>query len=375
MAQPQTQHTRRRHRRRDDQLSEIRNSNLHCSYLPLDRHAQRRGAEQQNLLGTIVFSAEAACAAGGASASPFVQVRLPSLRAGAFPDAACELWHAESDLRRGSRDGVAYACSDELLFGAVQASEEETGLPAEAGKTPLQRASESAYRRIFGLLDALGFPHVLRFWNYIADINGDSHGLERYRQFNIGRQDAFLGSGRQIAGGAVPAASAVGCYEGPLTVYFFAGRSSAPIAIENPRQISAYRYPAEYGPRSPTFSRASIARVGGCDLLFISGTASIVGHRTLHAGDAAAQTRESLANIDALVTEARRLAPDAGFSLQQLCYKVYVRHAHDTAAIGSELRRILGPSARALFLRADICRADLLVEIEATAGHPLEFAL
>lgn len=292
-----------------------------------------------------------------------------------MPEAACEIWSEDQILSYGSKDGIAYACSGQLLFGAVQVNEEDFNEFEDDGKTPIQRASESAYRRIFGLLDALNFPYVLRFWNYIADINGASQGLERYRQFNIGRQDAFLGCGRKIAGGAVPAASAVGCDAGPLTVCFFAGRMAAPVAIENPRQISAYRYPAEYGPRSPTFSRASIARVNGGDLLFISGTASIVGHRTLHAGDAAAQTRESMANIDALVAEAQRLAPDAGFSLQQLCYKVYVRHAHDIEVIASELRRTLGTPIRALFLRADICRADLLVEIEATAGHPLEFGL
>lgn len=358
-------------------MTDISNSNLRCSYLPLEKLAEKTGSGHDNLIGTVVFSGGVLQAAAAACAAPCVQVHLPSLHAGSSADATCELWNADGGLSYGSLRGIVYAHNDELMFGAIQVSEENFELPANStdGKTPLQRASESAYREIFSLLDALRFPHVLRFWNYIADINGDSHGLERYRQFNIGRQDAFLGSGRQIIGGAVPAASAVGCDAGPLTICFFAGRTAAPIALENPRQVSAYRYPAEYGPRSPTFSRACVAQLNGRDVLFVSGTASIVGHRTLHAGDAAAQTRETMANIDALVTEAQRLAPNAGFSLQQLCYKVYVRHARDAEAIGSELRRMLGPSVRALFLKADICRENLLVEIEATAGHPLEFAL
>ena len=162
---------------------------------------------------------------------------------------------------------------------------------------------------------------------------------------------------------------------GPLTIYFLAARGSAPIAIENPRQVSAYNYPASYGPRSPTFSRASVARLGGCDVLFLSGTASIVGHETLHAGDVVAQTRETMANIAAMVGEANRVVPQAGFTLAELCYKVYVRHEQDVAAIHHELRRTLGQSARLVFLQADICRASLSMEIEATAGHPLDFSV
>jgi enamine deaminase RidA (YjgF/YER057c/UK114 family) len=183
-----------------------------------------------------------------------------------------------------------------------------------------------------------------------------------------------LSAGRDIKGG-VPAASAVGFADGPLTIYFLAGRNVTPIAIENPRQVSAYQYPKDYGPRSPTFSRASVVRLGGNEVLFLSGTASIVGHRTLHLGDVVAQTRETMANITAIITEANRVAPRAGFAPGDLCYKVYVRREQDVGAIHDELRRILGESAQIMFLKADICRQDLLMEIEATAGHPLEYSL
>jgi enamine deaminase RidA (YjgF/YER057c/UK114 family) len=217
------------------------------------------------------------------------------------------------------------------------------------------------------------FPYVLRFWNHVAHINVDSHGLERYRQFNTGRQDGFLSAGRGIAGAVVPAASAVGCDDGPLTVYFLAGRGSCPVAIENPRQVSAYHYPAVYGPRSPTFSRASVADIGGTRVLFLSGTASIAGHVSMHVGDVIAQVRETLANIDAMITEANRMVPDARFRMDDLCFKVYIRSAPDVPLVRGELERLVGKDARMLFLRADICRRDLLVEIEATAGHPMAF--
>jgi hypothetical protein len=110
----------------------------------------------------------------------------------------------------------------------------------------LQAATEEAYRRIFRLIEREGLPHLWRVWNYLAAINGESNGLERYRQFNIGRQDAFLEFSRGATGN-VPAACAIGLASGPLSIAFMAGDQPA-VPVENPRQVSAYNYPASYAP-------------------------------------------------------------------------------------------------------------------------------
>jgi enamine deaminase RidA (YjgF/YER057c/UK114 family) len=219
------------------------------------------------------------------------------------------------------------------------------------------------------LLESRGYNAILRFWNYFPGVNRVSHNLERYLQFNIGRQNAFLSHGRSVTGN-VPAACALGSADGGLQVAFLAARAD-PIGIENPRQISAYHYPDQYGPRSPTFSRASLVNLWGRDLLFISGTASIVGHQTLHAGDVGAQTRECLRNIAAVVAEANRRTPGAGFDLGDLAYKVYIRYREDLVRVRHELMRFIGAPVSVVFLQADVCRADLLVEIEASGGHAL----
>jgi len=155
-----------------------------------------------------------------------------------------------------------------------------------------------------------------------------------------------------------------------VVVYFLAGRT-APTFLENPRQVSAYHYPRQYGSHSPVFSRATLLRHSGGLALFISGTASIVGHRSLHVGDTAAQTRETLANIEALLAEASRVARSARFELGALACKVYVRRPADLPVIKAELAAALGAGARVIYLQADICRQDLLVEIEATGMCPL----
>lgn len=342
---------------------------LQCAYGPIDQV----DAAPESMLGAVCFSPLSVPLS--ASGVPMVHVPMPALDVAGCTDASCEVWRTSGVLTYGQHNAVQYGYNEHVLFGVLQLAEADfdTAAVRAADKTPLQQASETAYLALFEVLDVLHFPHILRVWNYLADINGNSHGTERYRQFNLGRQDGFLASGRAITG-CVPAASAVGFVAGPLTIYFLAGRGAAPIAIENPRQVSAYQYPAAYGARSPTFSRASVVRLGERDVLFLSGTASIVGHETRHAGDVLAQTRETVANIDAMVREANRVTPQAGFTLDDLCYKVYVRDEKDVAAIHAELRRLLGPAARLMFLRADICRADLAMEIEASAGYRLDVA-
>jgi enamine deaminase RidA (YjgF/YER057c/UK114 family) len=219
---------------------------------------------------------------------------------------------------------------------------------------------------MYATLAAAGNLQLVRVWNYLPDINLETHGLERYRQFNTARHEASRAWGRAVAG-SVPAASALGAEPGsPLTLYFLASQRT-PAFIENPRQVSAYRYPAQYGPRSPAFSRATVLGEGDEATLFISGTASIVGHRTLHAGDPVGQTRETLANIEALLEEAGRRARMA-LRLETLAYKVYVRDPKDLPVIRAEVASALGAKASVLYLKADICRRDLAVEIEAAGG-------
>src|SRR4029450_6281948 len=108
-----------------------------------------------------------------------------------------------------------------------------------------------------------------------------------------------------------------------ITVIVLAGRTP-PIAIENPRQVSAYRYPSQYGPQAPTFSRGALYLRGTHALLTISGTASIVGYETLHVGDVVAQVDESLRNLDAVVDAANAAAGQPLFGVAGLKMKGYV---------------------------------------------------
>jgi enamine deaminase RidA (YjgF/YER057c/UK114 family) len=205
---------------------------------------------------------------------------------------------------------------------------------------------------------------VIRIWNYLPNINTQTGGDERYRHFNSARQMAFRKSGRAPMG-TVPAASALGSPAGsPLSIYFLAARRP-PKMIENPRQTSAYHYPPKFGRHSPIFSRACVWGESGGSRLFVSGTASIVGHETIHRGDVIAQTRETMVNIGALLEQANRLVGSSRYSLDGLKLKVYLRNPADLPDVEATLAELLQPAASIVYLQADVCREDLLVEIEA----------
>ena len=272
-----------------------------------------------------------------------------------------EAWLADTVVDSGELDGLRWRRSGDLLFGVVTLA--EAGVLTADGASALRMLGEQAYAHIFRLLDAQGMPHLWRVWNYIPDITGEQAGLERYWQFNMGRGDAFERCARSVTE-QVPAASALGVPNGPLSIAFLAGGSPLQ-PIENPRQVSAYRYPRVYGPCSPTFSRAALAYPDGQEWLFVSGTASIVGHQSLHLDDVVAQTHESMDNVVAVLTEAARHSRSGGFALEDLRYRVYLRHAEDAEAVRGVVRARVGAATVISCVQADVCRRELLVEVEA----------
>jgi enamine deaminase RidA (YjgF/YER057c/UK114 family) len=330
---------------------------LHLAYLSSAEDPAARG---QDVLGIAAFNASPSPAAG--SGIPVATVHMPLL---AGSPNLYEVWSIGRPSTPGRHGRVNFRRTGGILFGSVAISESEMS----GADSPLQQVTAQLYSEICATLEAEKYPHLLRVWNYLPHINRDSNGTERYQQFNTARQHALQSFGRAVVG-SVPAASALGSVgEGPVVVYFLAGRT-APIFVENPRQVSAYHYPPEYGTHSPSFSRAALLCEPSSITLFISGTASIVGHRSLHPGDVAAQTRETLSNIEALVTEANRLQRGAHFSMEGLAYKVYVRDPRQLATIQAQLANSPCARAQTVYLQADICRQELLVEIEATGIVP-----
>lgn len=232
--------------------------------------------------------------------------------------------------------------SPDVLFGAVAA--EETGA--------LDALAREVYARLIADVRAAGYPYFLRMWNYVGGINESDRGTERYQLFCAGRHDAFVDAGYHHDVD-LPAASAVGMPGRGLVTYFLAAREPG-VQVENPRQIAAYNYPPQYGVKSPSFSRATVWN----DTVFVSGTSSVVGHATAHHDDVEAQLEETLRNIAFVLAQTGRTLRDV------VAAKTYIRRAADYERIATRLAPLFPQN---LYLEADICRADLLLEIEAVA--------
>jgi chorismate lyase / 3-hydroxybenzoate synthase len=249
-------------------------------------------------------------------------------------------------------------------FNVAQTAEHVFGVLTLDAQSDIQTASYRAYQALLTCCKDLGKPYLLRLWNYMPHINAAQGGEERYRLFNTGRRQALL-EAEYLAKDGAPAACALGTHRGTCKIAFLAATKPC-TPIENPRQVSAYNYPKDYGVNPPIFSRAGLfAQKNGKDILFISGTASIVGHQTLHIGDIALQTKETITNIQAVLQEANRLAGSDLWTLRQLHGQVYVRNPADIVIIQSILKQ--HELLNFTYVHADICRADLLVEVEAYA--------
>jgi chorismate lyase / 3-hydroxybenzoate synthase len=241
---------------------------------------------------------------------------------------------------------------------------------ARMGADDLRAAVTRAYSAI---ADALGSHalHPVRFWNFLPSPGtqmGD--GLDRYMVFNTGRFDAYAqwyATPRQFSH-SLATASAVGVATDDYVLYCLASITPG-MPVENPRQTPAWKYSRRYGPKPPCFARATIAPIGGRPRLLIGGTASIVGEDSVHIGDVDAQVDETLRNISTLIAAARRdRAESPGAALARITsLRVYIRDATDAGAILSAVEQVCRGGAAIEAAIADVCRPELLVEIEAVA--------
>jgi chorismate lyase/3-hydroxybenzoate synthase len=264
-----------------------------------------------------------------------------------------EAWLAGPIGESAHTRGAAWAHGEHYAMVALSVDEVDGDI---------ESAAATAYERLLVAVRPSAHPYLLRIWNYFAAINRGDGDDERYRRFCVGRARGVDG----MFNDPPPAATAIGTAGEPgrLQVVALCARAPA-LALENPRQTPAWQYPREHGPVSPGFSRGALLDTDtDTPRLLASGTASIVGHVSQHAGDVAAQLRESLANLGALLAEGerccgRRFAPGDCESL-----RVYLRRDADLDAARAALADAGLPDERISWLRGDVCRRELDVEIE-----------
>jgi enamine deaminase RidA (YjgF/YER057c/UK114 family) len=244
--------------------------------------------------------------------------------------------------------------------------------------------STNAFCKMKSLLASSGvrFDQIIRTWLYLGGIVHGDGDEQRYKELNRARTDFFEGvpflAGRLVPGGngvpVFPASTGIGTDNRDVMMSCIALATDRTdilaTPLENPRQISAFDYAAHYSPKSPKFARAMALSCGNYATILISGTASITSEETRHIDDVAGQTNETLDNIAALISEENLRhhgLPGLGTSLDSLgIVRVYIKRQEDYPKVRAVCEARLG-ELPTIYAVADVCRPDLLVEIEGIA--------
>lgn len=249
-----------------------------------------------------------------------------------------------------------------ILIGNVQSNENKD----------CRLNSKNAYRRLSEIFESAGFQtnSIVRQWNYIENILGFDGIEQRYQEFNNERSVVYGDSFKEKG---YPAATGIGMNLGGIIIEFIAIQSSdlVTLPIDNPEQVAAHSYSKKVlvGDEcvlktTPKFERARFLELFGKKIIFISGTASILGERTVGAGDPAFQTEVTINNIKQLYSDKVLARISTGDLLPKYGHaRVYIKDRKDFAAIKKTFRMHFG-NLPVVYIVADICRQDLLVEIE-----------
>ncbi len=325
-------------------------SSIEFDYLTPDDYAVLEANPQSTVIAAVADGRTLL------SQHPWPQVHggLPSLMTTSF----IEVIRTAGPVEYGRDDGFALASTPDYLFASCIAE--------APGHAHLGGLAEDLYGRLIDLVQRRGYPHLLRIWNILPKINDDQDGMERYKLFCIGRSKSFQAKLPNLTE-SYPAACGVGCDSDDLCFYVLAARSPG-LAIENPKQVSAYAYPPRYGPKSPSFSRALVKTWAGGAGLFLSGTASIVGHESRHREDLRGQVAEMLDNLETL-TRAGSEASGVTFALAAPSsrLKVYIRRPEHYLETRRLLEDHFDTAPQVIYVQADLCRSELLVELDGIA--------
>ena len=235
------------------------------------------------------------------------------------------------------------------------------------GDTALQ--SKAVFRRIGEILAAEGLKtnEIVRQWNYIENITGVKAGVQNYQMFNDARS-AFYSEVEWTDG--YPAATGIGCAAGGVAVSVYAVKDAARVSspIDNPIQVPAHKYSkrvlangCEAVKTTPKFERARLLD----DTVLISGTAAIKGEDSEISTDPSLQAKAAIEVVESLTTPGNIKPGNKRFRFNSL--RVYIKREADAEAIIDTLKAHWG-QVPTHYMIADICRPELLLEIEGSGS-------
>lgn len=264
--------------------------------------------------------------------------------------------------------------SDYLMIGDNELV--TSGILADDINSPITEQSDQIFERIETILSKEGFEinDIVRQWNYIERITAMADGKQHYQDFNDSRS-RFYSKCSWDEG--YPAATGIGTQRGGIMVELDALKPTPgvrSVALDNPLQIAAHSYSKQVligqneAPKTtPKFERARIVENGKWAQIYISGTAAIRGEESC-LNDIVQQTRLTMENIDYLIGKENRVR--AGVNINAVekyaLIRVYLKNVEDVEVVREYINKHY-PDIPKFFLFADVCREELLIEIEGVA--------
>ncbi len=214
--------------------------------------------------------------------------------------------------------------------------------------------THDCFERIERIIGQAGFKfeEVARTWFFnhrILDWYGEFNAARTrfFKSRKIERMPASTGVGMPNAAGAALTCAAIAIRP--------RGKGVAVREVFSPEQCPAMEYKS-------SFSRAMSLDTPERNLLWISGTASIAPcGKTEHVGDVDKQVARTLEVVEAILHAEKMQWADVTRAVG------YFRTAEDAAKFARHARERELPEIPIIFAHADICRDDLLFEMEADA--------
>lgn len=274
----------------------------------------------------------------------FWQLQIPSI---SLDNNSSEVFEFSENFEIKSRNAWSYIISESHIIGYYE---------KKVNSSHIRFETNNAYNDLFKII---GDKKLYRIWNYIPEINTCTNNLEHYRSFSIGRSDSFTDNFKKDSlVDNICSASAVGSIDDTLIFYFIAG-SIPPKHFENTDQVPAYNYPDTYGPKPPLFARATkVLNKNNISNVYISGTSAVIGHESHGEGDLLSQIQITLKNLEK-ISSIIGTAKDNAISA-----RTYIRNSEDFPVIKELVNQSFLKSSHNIYVQADICRKELLLETE-----------
>jgi enamine deaminase RidA (YjgF/YER057c/UK114 family) len=282
---------------------------------------------------------------------------------------------------------IQYKNSGDVKYAVIQNTEIKEVHAVGLSSSDLSEGTGEQANIAFGQMKAileqeeLEFSDIVRQWNYIENIVGvksENQELEQnYQQFNDVRSEYY---NSDTFKNGFPAATGIGMNVGGVILDFVAFSPAKNISIhpvQNPHQIDAHQYSDKVliggdcaKKTTPKFERAKVVSNNTVNEVFISGTAAILGQETINQQKIADQTLATIQNINNLISfdNLKANGVKIGENLITPSYlRVYVKNSKDIPMVKKICNEYIS-NVPTLYLESDICRDNLVVEIEGIAG-------